>query len=109
MKLLPDRAFHLLLVLAQTPRTAQHGYALAQGLGALLPGHAMAASACYPLLARLLDEALIEETPRSQDAVGRRRHYKITPEGLRQAKYLAGQQVALAQAVLALAKPGCGS
>lgn len=76
------QVFQILLTLADGPR---HGYAIIADIRERTGGEMqLTASTLYDALARLADQALIEEAPAPPDAASadaRRRYYRLTPAG----------------------------
>jgi DNA-binding PadR family transcriptional regulator len=79
---LTPQVFQILLALADRPR---HGYAIIQDIRERTRGEIrLTASTLYDALARLADQALIEEVdqpPGDPDRDARRRYYQLTRRG----------------------------
>src|ERR1051325_5015786 len=78
---------HVLLALANEPQ-GKHGYAVAREVEELTDGRIrMGPGTLYGSIQRMIEAALIEETPRARRARAsedeRRRYYRITPLGRR--------------------------
>lgn len=87
--------FHILLSLSAGER---HGYGIIQDIEARGDAAVPDVGTMYRALARLVDQALIQDAP-PRDAEGERRiNYRITPLGLKVARAEARRLEALAQA-----------
>jgi DNA-binding PadR family transcriptional regulator len=86
---LTSQAFHVLIALAVRD---QHGYGIMQDVASRTQGKIrLGAGTLYGLIKRLLEDGLIVEVlepkraPKSEDD-GRRRYYRLTPQGRRTAQ-----------------------
>jgi DNA-binding PadR family transcriptional regulator len=86
---LTSQAFHVLVALAARD---QHGYGIMQDIASRTQGKIrLGAGTLYGLIKRLLEDGLIVEVretkrpPKSEDD-GRRRYYRLTPNGRRTAQ-----------------------
>lgn len=85
--------FHILLVLAEGPR---HGYGIMKEVERESRGDVhLELGSLYRLLARLLDEGLLEEGEGAGDPDERRRYYRLTRLGRRVLKEEAGRLAGL--------------
>jgi DNA-binding PadR family transcriptional regulator len=86
---LTSQAFHVLIALAARD---QHGYGIMQDVASRTDGKMrLGAGTLYGLIKRLLEDGLILEVPgnkrpRKSEDDGRRRYYRLTPDGRRAAE-----------------------
>lgn len=96
-------AAHALLILASLADAERHGYAIKKDIAQRTGGDVrLGSTTLYRLLGRLLDDALIEESPArpaSHLDDERRRYYRITAAGRRA---LAAESKRLDRLVLAI-------
>lgn len=71
--------FHILLALG---RDALHGYGILEAIESKTGGQAtVLPGTLYTTLNRMVDDGLVAEAPRPEDADARRRYFRVTPLG----------------------------
>lgn len=100
---LSDTGFLVLLGLAQTPATPQHGYGLIQAVNGQLAREALLPAALYTTLPKLLKAGLVMEVQAPADNTDvRRRYYQLTGPGIAAVRQRAAEQHTLARMILDL-------